>query len=280
MPLNEKGKKIMKAMKKQYGAKEGQKVFYAMENSGKLKKVIKARGGMDARDYGKKSTSKADFSAVSKGSVYAKNVDAARGNGGVNNKNKKDGKISGVTILGPTTLAVGLAKKFVFDPLTKRRRLQKAKGESFFGKPKTFPVTKDYYKLTGEPIDVMSKKGEDYLTKVGLINKPKTIKPTTTVGGEGGPIKRCPDGSMPPCKNKNIGPIIPTKPENNFLKDFQAYNSGGVSSGPPPRRGPNPQVPPIKMKSGKMNKMSCPHRPDGIRGMGAAIKGSKFIGVK
>ena len=61
---------------------------------------------------------------------------------------------------------------------------------------------------------------------------------------------------------------------------FQAYNSGGVSSGPPPKRGPNPQVPPIKMKSGKMNDMSCPHRPDGIRGMGAAIKGSKFIGVK
>ena len=29
-----------------------------------------------------------------------------------------------------------------------------------------------------------------------------------------------------------------------------------------------------------MSKMSCPHRPDGIRGMGAAIKGSKFIGVK
>ena len=33
MPLNEKGKKIMKAMKKQYGVKEGEKVFYAMENS-------------------------------------------------------------------------------------------------------------------------------------------------------------------------------------------------------------------------------------------------------
>jgi len=26
--------------------------------------------------------------------------------------------------------------------------------------------------------------------------------------------------------------------------------------------------------------MSCPHRPDGIRGVGAAIKGHKFIGVK
>ena len=42
-------------------------------------------------------------------------------------------------------------------------------------------------------------------------------------------------------------------------------------------------MPPIKMRSGKMTKtykMSCPHRPDGIRGMGAAIKGHKFIGVR
>ena len=37
------------------------------------------------------------------------------------------------------------------------------------------------------------------------------------------------------------------------------------------------------MKNGKMTKkykMSCPHRPDGIRGVGASIRGHKFIGVK
>jgi len=49
--------------------------------------------------------------------------------------------------------------------------------------------------------------------------------------------------------------------------------SGGVKSGPPPKRGPNPQG----MKKGGM---ACPHRPDGIRGQGAAIKGFKFTGVK
>jgi hypothetical protein len=48
MPLNKKGKKIKKAMTKQYGKKKGEKVFYAMENSGKLKKVIKAVSGRDA----------------------------------------------------------------------------------------------------------------------------------------------------------------------------------------------------------------------------------------
>ena len=41
MPLNKKGKKIKKAMVKQYGKKKGQSVFYAMKNSGKLKGVKK-----------------------------------------------------------------------------------------------------------------------------------------------------------------------------------------------------------------------------------------------
>ena len=59
--------------------------------------------------------------------------------------------------------------------------------------------------------------------------------------------------------------------------------SGGVPSCPPPLKGPNSLVPPVKLKKGKMTKtykFSCPSRPDGIRGMGAAIKGHKFTGVK
>ena len=39
MPLNKKGKKIKKAMVKQYGKKKGHSVFYAIENSRKLKGV-------------------------------------------------------------------------------------------------------------------------------------------------------------------------------------------------------------------------------------------------
>ena len=41
MPLSEKGKKILKAMKKKYGTEKGKSVFYAMEHSGKLKGVKK-----------------------------------------------------------------------------------------------------------------------------------------------------------------------------------------------------------------------------------------------
>ena len=41
MPLNKKGKKIMSAMKKEYGKKTGEKVFYASENKGTIKGVKK-----------------------------------------------------------------------------------------------------------------------------------------------------------------------------------------------------------------------------------------------
>ncbi len=43
MPLTEKGKKIMKSMKKQYGKKKGETVFYASKNKKKIKNVDKKR---------------------------------------------------------------------------------------------------------------------------------------------------------------------------------------------------------------------------------------------
>ena len=39
MPLTNKGKKIMRAMKSQYGSEEGKKVFYASKNKGTIKGV-------------------------------------------------------------------------------------------------------------------------------------------------------------------------------------------------------------------------------------------------
>ena len=43
MPLTKKGAKIKKAMKKTYGAKKGEEVFYASRNAGKIKGVDKAK---------------------------------------------------------------------------------------------------------------------------------------------------------------------------------------------------------------------------------------------
>ena len=41
MALNKKGKKIMKSMKKQYGKKRGEQVFYVTLNKKKIKGVKK-----------------------------------------------------------------------------------------------------------------------------------------------------------------------------------------------------------------------------------------------
>ncbi len=41
MPLTKKGKKIMSAMKDQYGKEAGKRVFYAAENKGTIKGVAK-----------------------------------------------------------------------------------------------------------------------------------------------------------------------------------------------------------------------------------------------
>ena len=48
MPLTKKGKKIKKAMTKQYGPKKGEAVFYASINKGKIKGVEKASVGLYA----------------------------------------------------------------------------------------------------------------------------------------------------------------------------------------------------------------------------------------
>jgi uncharacterized ion transporter superfamily protein YfcC len=42
MPLNKKGKKIIKSMKKQYGKKKGEKIFYASKNKGVIKLAVSA----------------------------------------------------------------------------------------------------------------------------------------------------------------------------------------------------------------------------------------------
>ena len=39
MPLTKKGKKIMRAMRKEYGKKKGKSVFYASAKSGRIKGV-------------------------------------------------------------------------------------------------------------------------------------------------------------------------------------------------------------------------------------------------
>lgn len=43
MPLTEKGEKIMRAMKREYGSKRGESVFYASRNKGRIKGVDRSK---------------------------------------------------------------------------------------------------------------------------------------------------------------------------------------------------------------------------------------------
>lgn len=43
MPLTKKGKKIKRAMEQEYGKEQGDRGFYASENSGKIKGVAKGK---------------------------------------------------------------------------------------------------------------------------------------------------------------------------------------------------------------------------------------------
>ena len=241
MPLTAKGKKLKTKFQEQYGKKKGESVFYAMENSGKLKKVIKRRGG-GGYQGGRKDTpagaapaGDVDRSAVGAGSQYSRNKAKA---------------------------ALSAQRKKTIEQLTPRSQTLGGKlltaGMYLSGIPFAGTLTS---KLIDKPYWQRDK-------------KKKTVMPQPTDNNN----NSRPAPITPIAPTKPIDPLL-VKPKENFF-NFVAYKSGGVSYGPPPKRGPNPQVPPVKMKKGKMNNMSCPHRPDGIRGMGAAIKGSKFIGVK
>ncbi len=63
MPQTKKGQKIKRAMKKEYGAKKGEQVFYASANKGTIKGVHKSGGssrGKKGRHSGSsKSSSRA-----------------------------------------------------------------------------------------------------------------------------------------------------------------------------------------------------------------------------
>ena len=224
------------------------------------RKIRKLRGGgMDA--------SKSDFNVPSTkftpsagdtggegGNVSSTNT--VKGGGGFKTINNVKNKIASLSIKGPS-LAVGLAKQFIFDPLTKANRLRRAKGNMLIG-GKKMPITRDYYRTENKPLDVMSKDGKQYQKDAGLISD----KIPVVVGGDSEAQQKCPDGTFPPCITADKINTNVVKPKPNFF-NFKAYNSGGVSSGPPPKKGPNSQVPPVKLS----------------RGGGLAIRGTKFKGV-
>ena len=180
MPLNKKGRKIKRAMTKQYGKKKGEKVFYAMENSGKLRKVTKARGGMDAsrsdfgggskssgggggrdRDYQQRGMSKTD---------YAKSTQSQNFGG----RSKIGPAVEDVPYKAPLNFAqstaLGLLVPFSGTAINFAAK-QNYKGRQKFAKKEG--LYRDTYKTTGKVLQPNSPTGKDYLKDAGYGKQPE-----------------------------------------------------------------------------------------------------------
>ena len=185
--------------------------------------------------------------------------------GGDNNPTTQAKKTTGVSSDTATSSAIGIIGKTLFDVSGAGLVYSGAKKAGAKLRQAVTPkVAKDTAKarLSGSPI-------YDY--------KKPPVPTKTTDGSNGEDLTKILKKPI----QSDTTQVASFRPKDFF--PFQAYKSGGVSSGPPPLKGPNPQVPPVKFRKGKMTKtykFSCPSRPDGIRGMGAAIKGHKFTGVK
>ena len=114
-------------------------------------------------------------------------------------------------------------------------------------------LARDFYRTENKALQPNSPIGKDYLKDAGFG---KSKAPVSTVGGGGGDGNNKPILPLPIETTKSVDMDL-IKPKENFF-NFVAYKvgglSGGVRYGPPPKRGPNPNVPPVKMKKGGYKK--------------------------
>jgi hypothetical protein len=215
MPLNAKGKKILASMEKKYGKKKGKTVFYAMENSGKLKRIKKAYSGdfMTAET----SSSMYDSGKAAADSFQASYSDSDGGNnqqttGSKTTTTKNSGSGgSNLVNIGKSLLTMGAGK--LFDLPTGLATVAK-KVAGPIQRALTPKATKDIAdaRLSGS-----------FTTSYNY--QPKTI-PTPSVSDsniQGG----CADGSSPPCKTPTTQIKNPVSTPNPFLSGFKAYDDGG-----------------------------------------------------
>ena len=161
MPLNKKGKKIKKAMQKQYGKKKGEKVFYAMENSGKLRKVTKARGGKDMGTVAGSSRPARDDKAIA--DRMAKTQQAA------DLKKTKD-----VPFKKPLSTAQSIALSQIIPfggPLVNYGAKQQYKARQKFARKKG--LYRDFYRSNQTPLQPNAPIGKDYLKEAGFGKRPE-----------------------------------------------------------------------------------------------------------
>jgi hypothetical protein len=277
VPLNKKGKKIMKSMKDQYGSKRGEQVFYASMNKGKIKgvekkkngglgeksgpppkkgpssqgiKVLKLRGGgMDMGNAANQAQSAAMGNATSApgpgdtggSGGYEKDFTdqfgakgsspTSTGGGGTVKPPKAPPSTTKSTLNIPPVTPVGLAIHGM-KMIENARRAKRAKGEFVFTNKKVLPITRDFYRTEGRPLNTkIGSPDEDYLKATGItgFKPPKDLKNS----GPDPKVILCPDGSMPPCvdttKAKSVTPGG-RNPVTPYKFNFE-YRDGGLVRG-------------------------------------------------
>ena len=181
-------------------------------------RVLKAKGGADAAKDDFKTPS--SMSAVTKGNPFS------AGNQGATNTSSSINNTNNNTTNNATN-----------------NTIQKSRNIPIVG-----PVTLGINILQNLTKQKTAKHPFSANTKKQTVPKP----PPNLGGGGGGGNQMI----TPIQATKPIDPLL-IKPKDNFF-NFVAYKvgglSGGVSYGPPPKRGPNPQVPPVKMKRGGYKK--------------------------
>jgi len=215
------------------------------------RKVRKFKGGgadmgdpgraQERADRGYGSTAGVDRSKVSAGqeASHQKSISSAKASNQQTTTPKTGFNINPVTtglnLVGSLTANIpGLG--FAFDVgkkavqgVQKATRTQTAKGETIFGNTqpgsKGMPITRDYYRTAGKPLDVMSPQGSQYMKDAGFLKGPKTT--TDGGGGEDNRKSLCPDGTNPPCKLPATQIKKPVSTPNTFLSGFKAYDDGG-----------------------------------------------------
>ena len=200
------------------------------------RKIRKLRGGgMDA--------SKKDFKTPS----VNKTVNVSNGSNNTTTTSKIGPVVKDVPFVKPLSTTesfiAGLVVPFS-GTLVNMAAKMNYKGRQKFARKKG--LYRDQYKTTGTVLQPNSPGGKKYLKDAGYGGTRPVVPLDDGQGGD---------------NYKKIIPVEQTKPVDQYLvkpKDnffnFVAYNvgglSGGVKYGPPPKKGPNAQVPPIKLKRG------------------------------
>ena len=216
------------------------------------RKIRKFKGGgadmgdparaQERADRGYGSTAGVDRSAVEPGSNYANNVAAQT------SQTKNQFKTTDVPFSKPFGYKSQIAASLIgLGPVTAIGNLaakQNYKARQKFAKKEG--LYRDVYKTTGKVLQPNAPAGKDYLKSAGFGKN----KVAPFVGNDK-------DSIIPiSTTTKPIDPNL-INPKDNFF-NFVAYKvgglSGGVKYGPPPKRGPNSQVPPVKMKKGGYKK--------------------------